>query len=466
MNAEGQNSDQPLVLALPVHSSPEDLESLLNATDPDSLRSATSILFRVGNALYDRLRQPSSLEAVISLANRVAPKPTYLLRYSKQIKSHDLALVGPDGVAETVQPALIAAACQADLLSVLHNAREFCYLRATKAHHFISPSGRHCSLFLRVGDAIRSVDALDRLAFWLLPEVANADAVIIDSWTISSVVLRSLNLLKTKIAFDCLAAHPRFESSSAAAAIDRLISPLSANPKVACIVSVTSSGSFQDFIERIVQAVNRPLELRITNIYGFAGCPARSSSVLCRLPEQVENYNSIGECKLCQDGSEAIQVDPRLYYFRDRTEFEKPLKLTHFSESRQTCLDLADLSGAFRIHRGDNSGGSTKHHAFNIDVPTVLGKQLCKDQCLDVFRSLDPQPTVIVTPDHESGRLIAGIAQEVLRAHVIVHNTLRPSLGMAPQDLDALQHAKSVLVVDDVLNSGKRLRDYRKPRTR
>jgi len=460
MNQEGQSADQPLVLAVSAHGSPEDLESLLNTTDPDSLRSATSIIFRVGNRLYERLRRPSSIEALISLANRVAPKPTFLVHYSKRNKAHALALVGSDGITETARPELIAAACQGDLLSVLHSAREFCYLRATKSHHFISPSGRHCSLFLRVGDAIRSVDALERLAFWLLPQIANADAVIIDSWTICSVVLRCLSLLNSRIAFDCLAAHPRFESSSAAAAIDRLVSPLPPNPKVACIVSVTSSGSFEDFIERIVLAVNRPLELKITNIYGFAGRPSKTSTVLCRLPEQVENYSAIGECKFCQDGSEAIQIDPRLYYFRDRKEIEKPLKPAHFSESRQSCLDLADLSGALRVHRGDNSGGSTKHHAFNIDVPTVLEKEQFRNQCVEVFRSLAPHPSVIVAPDHDAGKLIAAIAREVLRAQVVVHNTLRPTLGMAAQDRGMLEQAKSVLVVDDVLNSGKRLRDY------
>jgi hypothetical protein len=289
MNLEGGHPHQPLVLTLPAHASPQDLEPALNATDSDSWRVATCIVFKVGTALYDKVRGKRSVDAVISLASRVGEKPTYLLHYSKSRKSHILARVRHDGITENPHPQLLAAACQGDLLSVLDKAREFCYLTSTKFHHFISPSGRHCSVFLRVGDAIRSVDSLDQMAFWLLPEVANAHAVIVDSWTICSVVLRCLHVLNITIPFDCLAAHPRFESSSAAAAIDRLISPLPRNPKVACIVSVTSSGSFKDFIERISRAVNRPLELKITNIYGFDGSPATQSSVLCRLPELSVN---------------------------------------------------------------------------------------------------------------------------------------------------------------------------------
>ena len=52
----------------------------------------------------------------------------------------------------------------------------------------------------------------------LLPEVAAANAILIDSWTICSVVLRCLHFLNRNIPFDCLGAHPRYESAMAAAA--------------------------------------------------------------------------------------------------------------------------------------------------------------------------------------------------------------------------------------------------------
>lgn len=153
-------------------------------------------------------------------------------------------------------------------------------------------------------------------------------------------------------------------------------------------------------------------------------------------------------------------MDPWLYYFRDRKEFQKPLTLEHFAEGQQPSQNLSKISGALRVHRGDNSGGSTKHHAFNIDIPTVLGMQSYQDQCANVFSSLDPRPSVIVTPDHAAGRLVARIARDVLKAEVVVHNTLRPSMGMTSGDELRLRQTESVLVVDDVLNSGTRLRDY------
>jgi hypothetical protein len=461
MSLNDHDVHQPLVITLPSRSSPADLEPQLNNIDPERLRSSTSVVFRVDGSLYKALKSENSADILISLASRLTAKPIFLLHYSKREKSHRLTAIRHGHLEDGHQPELIAAARQQDLLAVVEENQEFCYLKATKRHHFISPSGRHCSIFLRVGDTIRSVDALDRLAFWLLPEVAAADAILVDSWTICSVVLRCLHLLNSRTPFDCIGAHPRFEGSMAAAAIDRLILPLPPNPKVSCIISVTSSGSFIDFVQRTVQAVNRPLDLNIVSTYVFAGVTAASSAALCQLPDSVENFASADDCTMCQgEESVAIQVDPRLYYFRDRIESEKPLTPGHFSASAQSYVNLSDISGALRVHRDDSSGGSTKHHAFNVDVSSILAAPAYESRCAEIFASLSPRPSLVVAPDHEAGRLIARIAVRALGAGSIIHNTLRPDLGLPTSDAAKLRQSESILVVDDVLNTGKRMRDY------
>jgi orotate phosphoribosyltransferase len=458
---KGEDIHQPLVITLSGYSSPEDLEPLLSRVDPESLRSATCVVFKTTEALYKTLASKSSVDTLISLASRITAKPAFLLYYYRKDKSHRLTEVRHGHLAESQRPDLVAAARQQDLLSIVHENQEFCYLRATEHSHFITPSGRHCSIFLRVGDAIRSVEALDRVAFWLLPEVAAASAVFVDSWTISPVLLRCLHLLNSKIPFDCLAGHPRSESAMAAAAIDRLISPLAPNPSVACVISVTSSGSFAEFVRRTVRAVNRPLNLNITSIYAFAGVTGEFTSVLCELPDRVENFASSDDCSMCQTKeSVAISVDPRLYYFRDRRESEKALTPSHFSVSEESYSHLSSVPGVLRVHRDDNSGGSTKHHTFNVDVPTLLGTQEYRSKCVDAIASLKPRPSVIVAPGHESGKLLASIAAEVLRAEVIFHETLRPTMGLPLEASAKLRQSESILVVDDVLNTGKRMRDY------
>jgi hypothetical protein len=47
-----------------------------------------------------------------------------------------------------------------------------------------------------------------------------------------------------------------------------------------------------------------------------------------------------------------------------------------------------------------------------------------------------------------------------LGAGSIIHNTLRPDLGLPTSDAAKLRQSESILVVDDVLNTGKRMRDY------
>src|SRR5205823_5197619 len=138
---------------------------------------------------------------------------------------------------------------------------------------------------------------------------------------------------------------------------------LPANPTVACIISVNSSGSFLQFLRQSVEAVNRPLQLKLISIYAYRGAPS-GSSVLCEIPHEVENYRSSEECAMCRSGSKGIQVDPRLYYIKDREEIELPLTQNYFLEGRSAILGLSQISGALRIHRDDATEGSTKHHAF------------------------------------------------------------------------------------------------------
>src|SRR4029077_17650741 len=71
-----------------------------------------------------------------------------------------------------------------NLTRIVDEMSDFCYYRSTTSYHFLTPSLKHCTRFLRVGNLIRSVPVLDRLAFWILPDVAVADVLLIDSWSI------------------------------------------------------------------------------------------------------------------------------------------------------------------------------------------------------------------------------------------------------------------------------------------
>ena len=52
---------------------------------------------------------------------------------------------------------------------------------------------------------IRSKVALDNFAFWLLPTVARADVVIGDTWSMSPILLRALQMTNSHAHLECFA---------------------------------------------------------------------------------------------------------------------------------------------------------------------------------------------------------------------------------------------------------------------
>jgi len=339
--------------------------------------------------------------------------------------------------------------------------RDFCYYSATAGYHLLTPSLKHCSRFLRVGNMVRSVQILDQLAFWLLPEIAAADAILIDTWSIVAVILRALQRLGVEKPFDCLATHPRQDKKSGTKILGKLLAAAPPNPALVCIVSVNSSGSFlSDLAEITVPLQSRFRIVRPLCLYGFAGSPG-SAETLCRLSDTVENYPSAEECALCKGGSLPVPIDPSLYHIKNASERDVLLGEDHFT-GRGFLEKYQHVENALRLHRSDPNDG--RHHAFDIDVLTLLADSGFKEAFLSTLGRLKPEPEVVITPNHEAGRAMGVIARERLHIPLIVHNDLRQhtdvSTSLSASDDSLLRASTHVLVVDDVLNTGTRLEEF------
>ena len=95
----------------------------------------------------------------------------------------------------------------ADFMDVLEQSGGECFHIAEEGTHYHTPSGMHTKAFLRLADAVHSFGRLDRISYWLLSKINKAEAVLIDNWSLSSIVLHSQNTLNKKIKFDCLHQH-------------------------------------------------------------------------------------------------------------------------------------------------------------------------------------------------------------------------------------------------------------------
>lgn len=447
----------PIVIPIPFNATAEDLDDALARIEPNRVRESTSFVFRVTSDfvltfLYDRARRARE-----SVLHRAGDRPVCLLSYSADSREHvilGLTRKGTIGVEHPIKS--LRQIGEAELCSILRDAGDRCVFQAGHSFHFVTPAGNHVERFIRVADAIRSRDALDRIAFWLLPKIASNDAIIVDTWGIATVVLRAMQLAKLALPFDCLPSHPQEDSDGTRAVLEGLIQ----NPgvkRILLIVSITGSGRLVKKVSEIAKTFSSIApELTALSIYSVQSTPENFPS-LCKLPDNSVAYHSVEECNLCSQGSKPLYLESDLYYLKTREEKPILLKDKVFEDGKKFAEQYCDIPGALRVHCQDPNDG--RHHGFDVDVCTLLDRSDLADR----FRSRLTEltcPEIIVAPPHTAGERLAKIAKDVFpNATVIIQNDLRKQRVPIGEQA-ALTSCSNLLIVDDVLNSGSRLENY------
>ena len=127
---------------------------------------------------------------------RVDDRPVHLLNsfrgqqlLSPSINSRFPRLTFPDGMTdrETIEDIQTA-----EFDHLLDRSRAI--IMAAPGTVFEAPSGRLVRHFVRVGNIQFSRDAVDALFFWLLPNLKRCAAILVDTWSISSVAFKKATL--------------------------------------------------------------------------------------------------------------------------------------------------------------------------------------------------------------------------------------------------------------------------------
>jgi hypothetical protein len=302
------------------------------------------------------------------------------------------------------------------------------------------------------------METLDKLAFWILPHVHHADVFLSDVWGIASVVIRAMHMLDREIPFDCLAEYPNRPSSSAEQTISQLLGKGKRPCRLGFLVSLSITGELIQAVRKAIGKVGMDgVKLDEQTLYSFSNsiCPVEP---MCRLEEKLSFYSSVESCDLCARGSKLIPIDPRLNLLRFGKEEQVPLRPEHLRDGREFIEKHRHVDRLLRVHRDDPNDG--RHHAFEIDVLTLLQEPLFIERYKQKLSTLNQKPDVVVAPDHEPGQLMAKIAAEQFGIPAIKHNDLGPTISK--REVEPIRHAKHLLIVDDVLNSGSRLTGYNK----
>jgi hypothetical protein len=444
---------RPHFIEVGTRASVADFESYVSQVGIEARRAASSYVFRILTTQLEPLRSAEATLALTDLQRRASTLPLFAICLDG---THQLYRIEVTGVARIAIEDEVEALDQIrsrDLSGVIQESEDLCYFRATPSQHFIAPSGEHCDAFFRLGDAIRSKSALDRLVFWIAPILTAAGGVIVDNWSIAALALRTLQQINKNTPFDCLSRHPQRDRRDAEMIISRMIKDeLAPGSTLVFIISVTSSGSYASVVREIASEYLGEDNVRVIAIYGLAGTPEYVDR-LCTLDFSPNNVHPEA-CQWCNSGvNVAVPLDPGLYYLKAYPEAPVTLRPEHFAQ-RSFIDRYHALPGVFSVHRDDRL---RRHHAFHVNLRALFdGAPEFQRRFHQELNRMGESVDLLVTPADDVSRL-GDLAMQRVNAPRIAADSLRSLSG---SDSAVLSRARRILIVDDVLVSGSRIEGY------
>ncbi|TDK31845.1 hypothetical protein E2F50_19485 [Rhizobium deserti] len=344
-----------------------------------------------------------------------------------------------------------------------------------------NPSGRRARAFLRVGNIQYSRLAIDSVTFWLLPYVFECEALLVDTWSLSSIAFNTSRVLaSTKqgkpIPVEMLSQYQDNSAERRSALIEilqRLLADAGGGKqgntlKVTCLVSVTHTGSLVNVLMEQVRLSGLPIELSFVAVFRLG--PGDRFETLCDLSEDPEFEPLTAE--EMSDRS-AVQIDDRVYFPVTYTDI--PFEVVQpQAKIFKPFVDLVQGSGLISVHRDQVDDGKPRHHAVHLDTEVLAGLSAFRARFREAILGLDPLPSLVLSPDHSAARALSDLACRFLEEHsglpseAIFHSNLdlkTAGLG-AKEDLaiaDRLAQTEpdsSILVLDDCFITGARLSGY------
>lgn len=483
----------PLAFSSIVVSNVSDFEHAVAQIPDASLLDATGIVLRVHERLWLELKSAMECSAdarkgavgdaddsglvhplmdqAAAVATRAPNLPVYLLQDAhssanaspRHVARHGPRhLVGsPEGTLfEQVTPALVKQIRQDDLANCVNTARSRCVIRASSNHHFVLPSGAHASQFLRLAEAFVDIETVDRVAYWVAQDIVahldsleNADATLVVDHP-SMLILASRVQLLVPVHLHILA-FPNYpcDPDTRAAAFDVLRRISGPRKRVFVLVGIASTGRMAAFVSRWANG-EADTTVSTAILYGVSDAVEAASFCRLKMPE-LKHYLSAESCELCVAESLPVSIQSSNYMVGFAPGNPVGLPPPMFDAQKPFLERWGRYPGVLRVHYDDPNEARARHHAFYVDVSTLLDLDDFRAELIAALRGLDRAPDAIAVPDHPAARRLGTIVAEALAVPVVM---LGAEALRGDGDVNTtLANARALLVLDDIFITGSRL---------
>lgn len=338
-------------------------------------------------------------------------------------------------------------------------------VESTPDHHFVFPSNKHCSKFIRTGNVLINQSEIFFLAVQLLKHTKDRNTIYCDTSSINVLPYSVFELRRRFMQnFDCPVVHS-FESYDVFETNKDSFSPESL-----ILISSSTSGNI---IDRLLKEKRADKE-QIKVIY-FLGSSDKflnhSANIICNLTkekefqigeEEFETYNSPDDCKLCKNHSRPINIRGDVF-LTIQPKVERHLlsiKPEYYSKSIGTFAERyksgSPLEGVIKVYYKDNIPETNYEVYFDIVyLLKNIGKFVKFEEALN--RHIDkyiPANTkyLLHLPDNGS---------EELAKHILtkIPSSIKPKLIKLESDFKSniIEETGTVVIVASCITTGKKL---------
>lgn len=345
-----------------------------------------------------------------------------------------------------------------------------------------NPSQRAAKSWLRAGNVQFSRLSIDAVTFWLLPHLKECEAILVDTWSLSSIAFNASRVLSRlrgipPIPVEMLSQYQDYSEARQAALLETLNRLHSegvvgrtedGDLNVTCIVSVTHTGSLVDVVSRQAELSGLALALKFVAIFQIGKNEFLPS--LCDLSADHE-FESVSDSDAAN--KPFITIDERVYFpvsYVDIEHMAMKAQADHFRD----FIDMVMGKDVISVHRDQTSDAHNRHHAIHVDTKNLFALERFKSKFQEELLSLSPPPTLIITPPHEAAELMGEYACDVLQAststrpRLIAHSNLLLNAGgvLSGRDdeikaeLQKVSEDEAILILDDCFITGARITGY------
>lgn len=360
-----------------------------------------------------------------------------------------------------VEQAKLLEIREQDLSRCIEAARSRCVICAASNYHFELPSGAHASQFLRLAEAFVDIETVDQVAYWIALEIQakipllgdnSPHALLVDHPSMLILAARVQLLVSVPLEVVAFPSYPS-DVEMRTASFDLLKRFATRSATVFVLIGVASTGRLASFIQRWAQEV-RDVDVKALILYSVQD--VEEVDVLCRLElPDYQHYSTSTVCALCAAQSFPVRIQTSNYMVGHAPANAVALLPKFFDEQRRFIECWGRYPNVLRVHYNDPNESTARHHAFYVDIGTLLDIPAFAENVLLNAKAFEPRPEVVVIPDHPSAQRVGRLVSDALEIPLTILDSALLSRKVGAVDA-SLYAASCVLVLDDVFITGSR----------